>query len=44
MLTGIRPQTARQLVELDVDLGSMRTFSRVADALEVVLRDRDRLR
>ena len=39
LITGIHPQTALQFIDLDADLGRMRTFARVSDALAVVLRD-----
>ena len=37
LITGIHPNAAREFVNLDADLGRMRTLARVADALEIVL-------
>ena len=39
LVTGILPQAASQLVALDADISHLRTFSRVSEALEVVLGD-----
>ena len=43
LVTGIHPQTAQQLADIGADTSGMRTFSRVCDALDVVLQD-DRVR
>lgn len=37
LVTGINPNTAKQLIELDADLGRLQTLARVSDALELVL-------
>ena len=37
LVTGINPSTAKQLIELDADLGRLQTLARVSDALAVVL-------
>ena len=39
LLTGLHPMTALQFVDLEADLGRLRTFARVSDALEIVLDD-----
>jgi rsbT co-antagonist protein RsbR len=40
LVTGIHPRAAQHFVEVGADTSSMRTFSQVSEALEVVLRDR----
>jgi rsbT co-antagonist protein RsbR len=44
LITGIRPEVARQVVELGADLGHVHTHARVSDALVRVLEEKRVLR
>jgi rsbT co-antagonist protein RsbR len=37
VLTGVRPQIAQTLVQLGVDMGNVRTMSRLSDGIEFAL-------